>query len=205
VSERIVPYLENPGHIPLLVGCDCSIVVGTAQALMRVSSAELHVLYIDGDFDDAQPEPERCMSAAAMAVWLLTQRMSAKIFYPLWRCHRYHRERTAPVFLQLASRNIRIILTSRWCPNPPSCFFLALDCLGLWDLGESLTSKPIQFSKNKGRVRNGLAFLFIPLRKGASRPASIRRNDEISTPPQVMMPQGRMRAGGHPPCKDFFL
>ena len=73
VSERIAPYLQRPGHVPLLIGCDCSIVVGTTQALMRVSAEDVHVLYIDGDFDDAGPDPERCQSAAAMAVWILTR------------------------------------------------------------------------------------------------------------------------------------
>ena len=72
VSERIAPYLQWPGHVPLLIGCDCSIVVGTTQALMRVSAEDVHVLYIDGDFDDAGPDPTRCQSAAALAVWLLT-------------------------------------------------------------------------------------------------------------------------------------
>jgi arginase len=72
VSERIGPYLQQSGHVPLLIGCDCSIVVGTTQALMRVSAEDVHVLYIDGDFDDAGPDPERCQSAAAMAVWILT-------------------------------------------------------------------------------------------------------------------------------------
>jgi arginase family enzyme len=32
----------------------------------------VHVLYVDGDFDDAAPDPGRCQSAAALAVWLLT-------------------------------------------------------------------------------------------------------------------------------------
>jgi arginase len=72
VSERIVPLLQQPGHVPLLVGCDCSIVVGTTQALLGVSSENVHVLYVDGDFDDAAPDPERCQSAAALAVWLVT-------------------------------------------------------------------------------------------------------------------------------------
>ncbi len=72
VSGRIVPYLERPGHVPLLIGCDCSIVVGTTQALMSASSEDIHLLYVDGDFDDAAPDPARCLSAAAMAVWLVT-------------------------------------------------------------------------------------------------------------------------------------
>jgi arginase len=72
VSERIQPYLREPGHTPLLIGCDCSMVVGTTQALQRASPQDLHVLYLDGDFDDAAPDPARCMSAAAVAVWLVT-------------------------------------------------------------------------------------------------------------------------------------
>jgi arginase len=58
--------------VPLLIGCDCSIVMGTAQALAAAGAGEVHVLYVDGDFDDAAPDPGRCQSAAALAVWLLT-------------------------------------------------------------------------------------------------------------------------------------
>ena len=72
VSERLAPLLQQPGNIPLLIGCDCSIVAGTAQALMRANSEDIHVLYIDGDYDDAAPEPTHSMSAAASATWLLT-------------------------------------------------------------------------------------------------------------------------------------
>jgi arginase len=73
ISECIAPYLQQPGHIPLLIGADCSIVVGTAQALMRVYGEEVHILYVDGDIDGVAPQPERCLSAAAMALWLTTQ------------------------------------------------------------------------------------------------------------------------------------
>jgi arginase len=71
VSERLEPVLRQPGHVPLLIGCDCSIVVGTTQALAR-AAGDVHVLYVDGDFDDAAPDAARCQSAAALAVWLLT-------------------------------------------------------------------------------------------------------------------------------------
>ena len=74
VSERVAPYLAQPGAVPFLVGCDCSVVVGTTQALMRSAVDGVHVLYLDGDFDDAAPDPARCQSAAATAVWLLTRR-----------------------------------------------------------------------------------------------------------------------------------
>ena len=71
VGERVAPILAQPGHVPLLIGCDCSVVVGTTQALVRAAS-DVHVLYVDGDFDDAAPDPEHCRSAAALALWLLT-------------------------------------------------------------------------------------------------------------------------------------
>jgi arginase len=73
IGECIAPYVRQPGHIPLLIGADCSVVVGTAQALMRVYGEGVHVLYVDGDIDGMAPQPERCLSAAAMALWLTTQ------------------------------------------------------------------------------------------------------------------------------------
>src|SRR4051812_36551098 len=71
LADRIKPTLREDGHVPLLIGCDCSVVVGTSQALTQAPD-NLHVIYIDGDFDDAPPDPSRCQSAAAMAVWLIT-------------------------------------------------------------------------------------------------------------------------------------
>ena len=73
VSERLIPYLQQPGHIPLLIGTDCSVVVGTAQALMQACGENIHILYLDGHIDGAAPQPERCMSAAGMGLWLVTQ------------------------------------------------------------------------------------------------------------------------------------
>jgi arginase len=73
ISDTLVPIVQRPGHVPLLIGCDCSIVVGTAQTLMRAEQGDVHVIYVDGDFDDAPPRPDRYQSAAAMALWLLTQ------------------------------------------------------------------------------------------------------------------------------------
>jgi arginase len=72
ISDRIAPCLQQAGQIPFLVGCDCSAVIGTTQALQRTSPEEVYVLYIDGDFDDAPPDAKHCNSAAACAVWLLT-------------------------------------------------------------------------------------------------------------------------------------
>ena len=72
VSDRVAPLLQQPGQIPLLIGCDCSVVLGTAQALLQSSSQKPYVLYIDGDFDDSPPQAAQSQSAASCAVWLLT-------------------------------------------------------------------------------------------------------------------------------------
>jgi arginase len=71
VSEKVSETLRQPEQIPLLIGCDCSVVVGTANAL-RGSFQEVHVIYIDGDFDDAAPASSHCQSAASCATWFLT-------------------------------------------------------------------------------------------------------------------------------------
>jgi arginase len=71
LGERLTPHLRNRDGVPLLIGCDCSVVVGTARALAH-TGADVHVLYVDGDFDDAPPDAQQCRSAAALAVWLLT-------------------------------------------------------------------------------------------------------------------------------------
>ena len=74
VADVLAPSLRRAGHVPLLIGCDCSIVVGSAQAFTRAGAGDdVHVIYVDGDFDDAPPRADRYQSAAAMALWLLTQ------------------------------------------------------------------------------------------------------------------------------------
>jgi arginase len=71
VSERVTEALKKPQQIPFLVGCDCSVVVGTAKALLQTSQ-DVHVLYVDGDCDDAPPTSAHCQSAASCALWFLT-------------------------------------------------------------------------------------------------------------------------------------
>ena len=66
-----MPILDQPGHVPLLIGGDCSIVVGTTQALMKSAGLDqVHVLYIDGDCDDGTPDSTKSQSAAYLALWL---------------------------------------------------------------------------------------------------------------------------------------
>ena len=35
ISERVGPYLKQQGHIPLLIGADCSVVVGYGPAVLN--------------------------------------------------------------------------------------------------------------------------------------------------------------------------
>jgi arginase len=72
VGEKVTEVLKQPQQIPFLIGCDCSVVVGTAKALLQASSQDIHVLYVDGDCDDAPPASEHCQSAASCAAWFLT-------------------------------------------------------------------------------------------------------------------------------------
>lgn len=72
LNDKLTSTLKQPGQIPLLIGCDCSVVVGTAQALRNATSTNFHVIYIDGDFDDSAPISSRSQSAASCAVWFLT-------------------------------------------------------------------------------------------------------------------------------------
>jgi arginase len=72
VSDKVTEILKQPQQVPFLIGCDCSVVVGTAKALLQASSQDVHVLYVDGDCDDAPPASAHCQSAAACAVWFLT-------------------------------------------------------------------------------------------------------------------------------------
>lgn len=70
IRARTAQFFKIPNQLPVLLGCDCSIVVGTAQAI--AAPGKTHVIYIDGDFDDAPPDPAITRSGAALAVWLLT-------------------------------------------------------------------------------------------------------------------------------------
>jgi arginase family enzyme len=82
VNEKVAEIVRQPEQIPILIGCDCSLVVGTAHAL-HTSFQDVHVLYIDGDFDDAAPAPEKCQSAASCATWLLTRDSALSLMSPL--------------------------------------------------------------------------------------------------------------------------
>jgi arginase len=83
VRDHVTLILQQPGQVPLLIGCDCSVVVGTTEALQREYGQDLHVIYVDGDFDDAPPRADLSHSAASCAVWLLTNESPFCVGKPL--------------------------------------------------------------------------------------------------------------------------
>ena len=61
------------GHIPLVLGGDCRIFVGVAQALADVVDvSKAHVLYLDGHIDAEAPRADACVGAGAMGLEIAT-------------------------------------------------------------------------------------------------------------------------------------
>lgn len=80
--QHLTPLLEA-GQTPLVLGGDCSIFVGVAQALadiIAVTGAHtIQALYIDGHIDAEQPRAGVCVGAAAMGLGIATAPAS-----PFW-------------------------------------------------------------------------------------------------------------------------
>jgi arginase len=69
LAERVAPLLDD-GDFPVLLGGDCSIVLGPALALRR--RGRYGLLFIDGQADFFQPEAEPNGEAASMDLALVT-------------------------------------------------------------------------------------------------------------------------------------
>lgn len=78
--DRLRPVLEA-GHIPLVLGGDCSVFVGVAQAVSEsnASGGNLRVIYVDGHIDAEAPRADKCVGAAAMGLRIATE---ATPFWP---------------------------------------------------------------------------------------------------------------------------
>ncbi|MBJ6117438.1 arginase family protein [Pontibacter sp. BT310] len=75
VWETIVEQGSNwfdPEKVNLLLGGDCSIVVGVADHLASLYGDKLYMLVIDAHVDVVKPDPNVCVGAAAMGLWFLT-------------------------------------------------------------------------------------------------------------------------------------
>jgi arginase family enzyme len=72
VDEAVRQTLAD-GQCALLLGGDCSIVVGAVRAACSVfGGSRVHVIYIDGHLDAVPPTAGCSLGAAAMGLWILT-------------------------------------------------------------------------------------------------------------------------------------
>jgi arginase len=72
VADAVGSALANEERV-LLLGGDCSIVVGSVRAACSVFGRRgVHVVYIDGHIDSVPPAATGCLGAAAMGLWMLT-------------------------------------------------------------------------------------------------------------------------------------
>ncbi|MBO8155710.1 MAG: arginase family protein [Bacillaceae bacterium] len=60
-----------PEEFTLLMGGDCSMMVGTYHAFRKVHGPNTHLIVIDGHVDVHQPQGDRCIGAAGMGLWFL--------------------------------------------------------------------------------------------------------------------------------------
>ncbi|MFC0189568.1 arginase family protein [Fictibacillus aquaticus] len=62
----------NPEDLTLMIGGDCSIIIGTAGKFYQRYKQDTHLLVIDAHIDEVKPKPDVCVGAAAMGLWVLT-------------------------------------------------------------------------------------------------------------------------------------
>ncbi|MDQ6710694.1 MAG: arginase family protein [Candidatus Dormibacteraeota bacterium] len=58
VADQVVAVVRR-GHLPFVIGGDCTITIGVVSGLLDSGSADLGVLYFDGDIDLNSPETTR--------------------------------------------------------------------------------------------------------------------------------------------------
>jgi arginase len=63
----------GPDDFLLMLGGDCSLIVGTAMAHQRLHGELAYLLVIDGHLDAVTPSASRCIGAAGMGLWFLLQ------------------------------------------------------------------------------------------------------------------------------------
>ncbi|WP_409270201.1 arginase family protein [Neobacillus sp. SCS-31] len=71
VEEQAAIFEEDAFSI--ILGGDCSIIVGTFTAFQKVFGENTYLIVIDGHFDTVAPDGNRCIGAAGMGLWFLAQ------------------------------------------------------------------------------------------------------------------------------------
>jgi arginase len=94
VWELVAPTVAAAyaaGDFPLIIGGDCSVVVGAVAGLVDAGADSLHVIYVDGHVDAVAPRANVSAGAASMGLWFLTTPT------PLWTGPRLDPEAIAVV------------------------------------------------------------------------------------------------------------
>jgi arginase len=73
VIDENASLLFKPDSFSIILGGDCSIEVGTFTAFRKIFGENSHLLVLDGHVDTMKPSGDRCIGAAGMGLWFLTQ------------------------------------------------------------------------------------------------------------------------------------
>lgn len=87
LSKEAEEWLDHDGFL-LLLGGDCSLIVGTAIAHQQLYGEQAYLLVIDGHLDALVPSASRCMGAAGMGLWFLLQDQGVWIERSGWTADR---------------------------------------------------------------------------------------------------------------------
>jgi len=72
VWEAVYERVRFDDAFPLILGGDCSLIVGTASRLQTQYGDRAHLLVLDGHLDTIRPQADLCVGAAGMGLWFLT-------------------------------------------------------------------------------------------------------------------------------------
>ncbi|QRG70414.1 arginase family protein [Brevibacillus choshinensis] len=89
LREEVRGWLGGDGFA-LMLGGDCSTIVGTATAHQELHGDAAYVLVIDGHFDAVAPSANRCVGAAGMGLWFLLRDNPMWAAEKVWDAGRIH-------------------------------------------------------------------------------------------------------------------
>lgn len=87
LSKEAAEWLDQDDFL-LMLGGDCSLIVGTAIAHQQLYGERAYLLVIDGHLDAVVPSASRCIGAAGMGLWFLLQDQGVWIERSGWTADR---------------------------------------------------------------------------------------------------------------------
>jgi len=89
LREEARGWLRDDG-LALMLGGDCSLIVGTATAHQELHGDQACLLVIDGHVDAVAPAANRCVGAAGMGLWFLLRDNPMWAAEKAWDAGRIH-------------------------------------------------------------------------------------------------------------------